>query len=395
MIACDFDGYTEENEPTEIYTSSTAGGSFEVLRLAAPKQVKANLLRRLSSYAAFMLRAAYQGAKLEKPDVIIGSIQPLFTGIGALLIAKIKHVPLVLEVRDLWPDALEVKGAVTGWKAAPLHWLANLLYAKADRLVSSTPGIKTELVKKGIPDTQIDVFPNGFLPAMADVPADTRQNVRSKYGWGDDFIALYAGTHAEVTAIDVLVKAAAELSGHNIRLVCFGSGPTKAPCMELAEQLSTTNIEFYDPVPLSHVAELIEACDVTLMALFKSPLIHIYFQNKFMTYLGMGRPIFAAMEGDQAELIEKLGCGRVVDTFDHQALATELRKADDNPAEIAQMGHRGREFVYEHLLLTQVLDRYAKVVEATAERNVANLPVWGPLTASDSADHSLHAMKSG
>ena len=147
--------------------------------------------------------------------------------------ARRHRVPLVLEVRDLWPDALVVKNAISESKARPLHWLANSLYRHAVRIVSLTPGIKKELLKKGLAPAKIDVFPNGFDPEVFRVAEETRERVRARNGWGNAFVALYTGTHTEVTAIDVIVRAAAVLKGRSdIRFDLVGDGQTKPKAMQ-------------------------------------------------------------------------------------------------------------------------------------------------------------------
>ena len=115
------------------------------------------------------------------------------------------------------------------------------------------------------------------------------------------------------------------------------------------------------------------------MALFDSPLVHIYFQNKFMTYMGAGKPIMAAMAGEQADIITRVRCGSVVPTGDHAALAHEILEASQDPPRYEEMGLRGRRFVHDNLLLPDILERYADVVEEVAAGRGDEVPSWEPL----------------
>lgn len=379
VICTDFNVYNEQDEPVESYRVDGAG-TVRVHRLPSARGLRKSLMARLRTYLGFTWPALRTGMSCPRPDVVVGSIQPLFTGWAAVVVAKIRRCPLVLEVRDLWPDALEVKGAVTGWKARVLHWLANGLYRRADRIVSVTPGIKTELLKKGVDGSRLDVFPNGFDPALFDGAETDREAVRRRYGWGDQVVALYTGTHTEVTAIEVIVRAAAELAGRtDIRFDLFGGGQTKQRAMALAEELGLANIHFHDPVPKSEVPGLIAGADVMVMTLFESPLIHIYFENKFMDYMGSGKPIVAAMGGHQAEIITAREVGKVVPSFDHEGLARLVGEAADHPERFAEMGRRGRRLVEERLLLPEILQRYCGVVEGVAEGATGSIPPWAPV----------------
>jgi glycosyltransferase involved in cell wall biosynthesis len=372
-------------EPVDLMVEG--GGRLRILRLLSLSGGRGSNAARLKAYLSFMLAAAGRGMLLPRPDVILGSIQPLFTGLAALGVARLRGVPFVLEVRDLWPDALEVKGAMTGWKAVPLHWIANRLYRDADRIVTLTPGIRMELLKKGVSRRKIDVFPNGFDSDLFQTSEGTRAAVRERYGWGNDFVAIYTGSFTEVTAVEVMVRAAAQLlHRQNIRFELFGNGPTKAQVMSLAQSLKLENVHFHDSVPKRETPGLLAAADVALMCLFKSPLIHIYFENKFMDYMGAGKPILAAMEGEQARLIRTYGTGRVVSTFDHEGLARLVEDAALSYGPYANMGENGRKLVYGKLLLPKILDRYIGTLEAVGQNKSFPLSAWSPFQGDSIAD---------
>lgn len=378
VVAGDLNAYSEKKEPDEKLVTET-GGRVVVRRVPSAAGFRRGLRSRLRTYLGYAWQAHKLGRRLGRPDLVIGSIQPLFTGLVARRFAKRHGVPFLLEVRDLWPDALEAKGALTGWQATPLHGLAGHLYRNADRIVSLTPGIKMELVKKGVPSDGIDVFTNGADPEIYRLLPDTRSRVRAELGWGDDFVAIYTGTHVEVTAVDVIVRAAAALRGRlDIRFELFGQGQRKAAAMELAAELGLTNIRFNDPVPKTRIPELLAAADVGLMTLFRSPLIHIYFENKLIDYMGAGLPIVAAMGGQQADLIRKQGAGLVVDAFDHDGLARLVSSAADDRMRFSEMGRRGLRFAEEYLFLPKIVERYANVIERTAAGSVRELKGWDP-----------------
>lgn len=379
VVAGDFNAYNEQTEPEEDHQLPGAG-RWQVHRMPCPRGMRRNLWSRLKSYGGYVLPAYRQGCCLGRPDVILGSIQPLFTGVVAQRLARRAGASMVLEVRDLWPDALEAKGAVVGWRAWLLHRVANHLYRSAARIVSLTPGIKVELLRKGIDPRRLDVFTNGFDPELFQLEPGTRERVRAEMGWTDKFVALYAGTHVEVTAPEVIVRAAALVKTQpNIRIVMIGRGQRKPAAVELARELGLENIEFHDPVPKSRIPQLLAASDAGLMTLFQSPLIHIYFENKFMDYMGAGKPILAAMDGQQSDIIRRHKTGEVVPSFDHEGLARLLITAAANYEPFAEMGRNGRRLIHEHFLLPDMLQRYAGMIEAVARGEDGKLEPWEPV----------------
>jgi glycosyltransferase involved in cell wall biosynthesis len=378
VVAADFNLDTGLKEvPVDLI--SDGGGRLQILRLASLVGGRGNNTSRLKAYLSFMLAAAARGMLLPRPEVVLGSIQPLFTGLAAMAVARMKRVPFVLEVRDLWPDALVVKKAISPLQARPLFALTNLLYAAADRIVSLTPGIKKELLKKGIPTDKIDVFPNGFDPELFRGMDDKRQAVRSRYGWGSDFVAIYTGSFTTVTAVDVIVLAAARLKERRgIRFELFGNGPARPEVQRLAQELDVPNVTFHDPVPKVEVPGLLAAADVSLMSMFQTPLAHIYFENKFMDYMGAGKPILAAMEGEQAEIIKRYDTGRVVPPGDDDGLAGLIVESSLDAAKTHEWGERGRNLVNQRLLLPSILERYAAILEAAARGTLGGIPCWEP-----------------
>ena len=378
VLACNLNAYNEQAEPEETM-EMPGGGSVRVRRLPVPPGLRASLANRLKTYGAFAWRAWRFGRRQPAPDVVMASIQPLFGGLAALRLARRWRRPFLLEIRDLWPDALVVKKAIAPWQAAPLQALARRLYAGADRVVCLTPGLKTEILAKGISPSRVDVFPNGCDETQFRIPPGGRERLRAELGWSDSFVAVYTGTHTEVTTIDTIVRAAAALRDRRgIRLDLFGAGQSKPGAMALARELGLDNIHFHDPVPKSRVPAILAAADAGLMTLFRSPLIHIYFENKFIDYMGAGLPIVASLEGVQADLIRQAGAGVVVPTFDSDALARAIAEAADHPEQRRAMGEAGHRFIRDRLAQPGILNRYAETLETVGAGSGDSLAPWDP-----------------
>ena len=378
VVACDLNAYNEQTEPEETY-ETPAGGAVRVQRLKTSRNLRASLVHRLKTYGRFAWAAYRFGRRLPAPDVVLATIQPLFGGFAALRLARRWRRPFLLEIRDLWPDALVVKKAIAPWQAAPLQAMARALYFGANRVVCLTPGLKAELLKKGVPAARLDVLPNGFEESLFRLEPGTREKIRAELGWNGSFVAVYTGTHTEVTAVETLVRAGAALkSRRDIRLDLFGTGQTKPKAIALAQELGLDNVHFHDPVPKAQVPAILAAADAGLMTLFRSPLIHIYFENKLIDYMGASKPILAAMEGVQADLIRRHGAGEVVPTFDHEGLARAIAAAADHPDRCREMGAAGHQFISTRLVQRNILERYAKTLETLAQGGIDRLETWDP-----------------
>lgn len=381
VISADYNLDTGEAEPDHD-ESFAGGGRLHIMRVRAPRNARGSNHRRLWSYLVFMVRAFFAGLRAPRPDAVVGSIQPLFTGLAALGVAKLRGAPFVLEVRDLWPDQLVDAGAVGRAGAMPLSIVARLLYARAARIASLTPGIRLELLKKGIPPDRVDVFPNGFDPALFEGAAAKRDAVRTHYGWGDDFVAIYTGSFTDITAVEVFAEAAKVLAAGPrtaIRIELFGEGPTKPKVLARIRQADLRNIHVRPAVPKLEVPGLLAAADVCLMSLKAMPRAHVYFENKFMDYLGAGRPVLGALDGQQAEIIRARNLGRVVAPGDGAGLARALADMSRDRGALMAMGERGRAFASAHLRLPDIIARYCDVIEVAAGGAADDIPAWSPL----------------
>ena len=365
VISTDFNFASGESEGPSYEKIETTGKRITIHRISSDPNFRKSLYHRLKTYAGFAIKAFLKGLYVSRDSqIILTSIQPIFIGPIGWMIAAIRKAPFLLEVRDIWPDALEVKGAIKSKVAlAGLYGLSNFLYRHAFHVVSITPGIADELFKKGLAPEKIDVLPNGLDPDLFPVVNIDREKTRNKLGWSGQFVAVYVGVHTEVTAMDTIVEAAKHLKSEpNVRFEIYGSGSTTAIIKKMIVEYKLENCRLNGTVPKKQVPTLLAAADVCLMCLFESPLIHIYFQNKFFDYLGAGKPIVAAFRGHQRQIMEAHGLDTCVDPFDSQGLAETILRLSKDPVKCKALGQRGRQLASAQFCLDDILERYYELI---------------------------------
>jgi hypothetical protein len=111
---------------------------------------------RLASFTAFTVAAGVAGMLERRPDIVFASSTPLTIGIAGLATARLKRVPFVFEVRDLWPAVPIELGVLRNrpavWSA---EWLERRLYESAARVVVLSEGAQQDLERRGIPYTGV------------------------------------------------------------------------------------------------------------------------------------------------------------------------------------------------------------------------------------------------
>src|SRR5579864_5983494 len=104
---------------------------------------------RIRNYSSFCMSAAIRGLGISRPDVVIATSPQLLVGLSGWWLARVKQVPFVFEVRDLWPESLTAVGI--GTNGSLLHQslsrVAGFLYSRADQVVVVTSAFREHLIK--------------------------------------------------------------------------------------------------------------------------------------------------------------------------------------------------------------------------------------------------------
>lgn len=131
--------------------------------LNAPYEQQMSSLQKLKSYVKFSRMVDRQARLLPKPDLLLVSSPPLSAAMPALKLKKYFGTPLILEVRELWPDAPIQRGTLKN--SLLIKWARNQeekVYLKADRIVASGAGIAEAVKGVIIERAKVYTIPDGL-----------------------------------------------------------------------------------------------------------------------------------------------------------------------------------------------------------------------------------------
>jgi glycosyltransferase involved in cell wall biosynthesis len=320
-----------------------------------------DLRSRLANYLSFAFWAMVTGLRAPRPAVVVASSPSLPAAAGAAVVAFVKRAPLVLEVRDLWPDSavamgLIRRGSVLDRVAKTFEWFC---YRRAAHVIALTEGIRDGVVANGVPPARVTLITNGVdlvddPPAPADVPVP-----------GDAFVAMYVGAHGTYSSLGTVLDAADLLrDDDSVRFVLVGGGDQKAALQTDAERRGLVNVVFVDPVPKRDVPAWLARADVCLLPYQDRPLFAGALPNKTFDYMGAGKPVIAAIPpGELSRLVERSGCGFAIPPEDPAAMAATIRSLADDRALAARLGAAGAGFVCTHYDRRVLAERFVDVVE--------------------------------
>jgi len=143
-----------------------------------------------------------------------------------VLVSKLRRVPLIVEVRDLWPESIVAAGLLR--RGSRIHHaliaLERWIYRRADQIVVVTPGWEEHFTDLGVGQEKVHVVPNGAEPSDFQV-TQTRAALRSGNKISG-FTAVFAGSHGPKDGIELVLDAAEKLPEVNFLLI--GAGPSKS-----------------------------------------------------------------------------------------------------------------------------------------------------------------------
>lgn len=344
-----------------------ADGSVEgvrVLRAYTYNALHRSFVHRVLAFVSFMLSSFFLGLRVRQVDLVWGTSPPIFQGITAWLLARLKGVPFLFEVRDLWPDFAVAVGVLRNRALIGMsYWLERFLYRRADRVMVNSPGYSAHVRARGA--RQVELIPNGADAGMFDPSADGAA-FRAAHAIGGRFAVLYAGAHGLSNDLGVVLQAANRLRGREqIVFVFVGDGKDKPLLQARAAEMDLPNVVWVPPVPKSGMPAALAAADACLAILKPLEWYKTTYPNKVFDYMAAGRPVVLAIDGVIREVIETAGCGVFAQPGDPDALAGAVAALAADRERARRMGAAGRAHVMAHFdrgkLAAQLADLLTKM----------------------------------
>jgi len=325
-----------------------------------------NFIGRAWAYVSFVISSTLAGLLVKKVDIIICTSPPLTVSLTGWILSKLKRIPMVFEVRDLWPESAIDTGVLTNkWLIRMLYWLERKSYSSASRINVLTPAFEKALIeKKGIRPNKISMIPNGAdLDIIKPGPADNR--VREKYNLNDKFVVTYVGAHGAANALMQLIEAAKILkeTDSQVQIMLVGDGMEKTKLLEETKKFKLDNVTFVEPVPKSQIADYINASDVCIAVLKKCDVFKTVYPNKVFDYMAAAKPVLIGIDGAARKLVEDAGAGIFAEPENAQEIANAMRFYLASPKIAQQHGQNGYEFVKRNYDRRVLASKYLQLIE--------------------------------
>lgn len=308
---------------------------------------------------------------LPRPDILIASGPPYFAQFAGAGIAGLRGIPLILEIRDLWPDYIAEMKVI---RSAPLlravfaseRWLLR----RASAVVVVTDAFRRRMIAKGVAPAAITVIPNG-VDLSRYFPADERAPIEAlEHREPSEHVVGYIGTFGAGQGLGALIDATRRLRarGLNVRTVMVGDGPHRSVLEAELRSMPDDGVRMHPPIPRDDTRAFYSACDVVVVPHAALSVLGETVPSKIFEVMACGRPLVAALQGEGARIVQESGAGVLASPGSGESLADAIERVIAmSDGERAALGTAGRAFAALHYDRAQLAVKYLAVLEMVAE----------------------------
>lgn len=328
------------------------------------------------NYLSFALSASTIGVyKLRKQDadiIFVFEPSPITVGLPAIVLKKLKNIPIVFWVLDLWPQTLKAVGAVNSKVTFYLIGkLVTYIYNRCDLILGQSKAFKKEIALYCSKKHKIEYFPNWAESIFFnDVPPE----ITEIDGDQSIFKILFAGNIGESQDFSSVLKAIETLKGikAKVRLYLVGDGRA-LPWVEnqIVKRKLGQYVDILGRYPLEKMPAYFNSVDALLVSLKPSEVFSKTIPGKIQSYMAAGKPILAMLDGEGARVINDARAGLTCSSGDYSNLAHNMLKMSSlSKQSLAKMGSNAKDYASQEFDRKKLFARLEKWLEEEHQLNV-------------------------
>ncbi len=345
--------------------------AITVYRCHVSEAYNTNFLGRLWAYFSFVFSSIVCGLfrARQKYDVVVVTSPPLFVGITGYVLSRLKRIPLVFEVRDLWPESAIDTGVLTNRTIIRFaYWFEAFIYRKARLINTLTPAFRQKLIEeKDVPAQKVVMIPNAADFSLSEELLNSFDAAafRREKGWQDKFVITYVGAHGVANHLIQLIEAAEKLKDTRAHFLLIGDGMQKPMLKAEVQKRSLTNIQFVDSVPKRDVFRYILASDLGTSVLKKTDTFKTIYSNKTFDYMSCRKPILMLIDGVSRQLVEDAQCGVYAEPENIADITAKVNWYLQVNGLLQTQGMNGYRYARQHFDREALAKRYLEELEKT------------------------------
>lgn len=365
---------------------------MRVVRVWTHIAANAGTVWRTVNYLSYLFSAIWVGLFQPRPDVIVATSPQFFCAWAGLIVGFLKRVPVVVEIRDVWPASIQAVGAIRNRPAlGVLVWLEWAMYRLARHIVTVGEGYRDHILQR-LPKqdaAKLSIVTNGvdldrFQPLSPD------RTWMEEQRWTGKFICSYIGTIGMAHGLDVVLRAATILQTKGRQDIVFclvGDGAQRKTLEEQTQRLGLQDtVRFLGLRSKSEVQKILASSGALLVHLRGCELFETVIPSKIFEIMAMERPIIMGVAGEALRIVERAQAGFPMKPDSEEDLVRIVELLCDRPEVNASLSAAGRRFVTEYYNRDQLAAEMLAILQAVVERRRPGPTRQDLLARSDSIE---------
>lgn len=347
-----YDGYGilrkryEKNEDLSI---------FRVLVYPRRNGTKINLFLNYLSFIIFSILPALILSFKKFDIVFVNQTSPITIALPGIIIKKIKRIPLIMWVTDLWPESVKEAGNLKSNMIPNMILpIVKFIYSNCDKILVSSKSFIGEVSNK-IKGKDIEYMPQWSEDLFLDNDIQNFQNEAFEKIKG--FKILFAGNIGVSQDFETLIKAMNEIRKYNVHLVVLGDGRYKKTAMEKVDELNLKdNISFLGSFPLETMPYFFKKSDALIISLKKSLIFSKTIPSKTQPYISSSKPILTNADGEVSDIINEAKCGLTASSGDYIQLSKNIIKLSElSGDDLRKLGDNAKKYYLSNFSRKEIL----------------------------------------
>ncbi len=366
-------GKKRDKHKGKFIVRETYDHNITVYRCHVSEAYNANFIGRLWAYFSFVFSSVWAGIfkATQRYNVVLVTSPPLFVGITGYLLSRWKRIPLVFEIRDLWPESAIDTGVLTNKTIIRFaYWFEGFIYRKSRMINCLTPAFRTKLIEeKQVPAEKTVMIPNAADFSLSEelLHSFDAQAFRRQLNWQDKFVVTYVGAHGVANHLIQVIDVAEVLKNTPVHMVLIGDGMQKPMLKEEVARRGLTNVEFVDSVPKKEVFKYILASDLGSSVLKKNDTFKTVYSNKTFDYMSCQKPILMVIDGVSRELVEAAQCGLYAEPENVADIAAKIQMYLSDKERLDKDGMNGYHYARNHFDRAALATEYLRVLDQVSK----------------------------
>lgn len=342
---------------------------IEVVYLKEAYNQNMSIIARLKAFLGFTWKSIKEAKSYKDIDLVIATSTPLTVGITALYLKKLKKIPYIFEVRDLWPEVPIQMGAIKNpLLKKVLRSFEKTIYTNAEHVVALSPGMEDGVLKY-VDQNKVSMIPNmskidQFWPREKNLELMKALNLKI-----NTFKIIHFGALGLANGAETIIESAKILKDDDsVEFLFAGGGSQESQLKNIVREYELENVKFLGRFPMEQMSDVVNFCDVSMVSFKDLPILYTNSPNKLFDSLSAGKPIIVNSAGWTKQMVEKYQLGYYVNPNFPEELAERIKYLQKNPEKITDFGNNARNLAITKFDKTILCKRFGEVVESVEEQ---------------------------